>query len=1144
MLTRVGPLDMLPRCPPHPQLPKMLSSRVSPLDSAPPGAPGRGQRSIFRRFALALGGFVVLPPLLLAAFVLLVDPYYVFGSPSLPGMNAVRPFYELHVIAAKPYQVQRIKPSAVALGSSRVEVGLNPRHPGWVDRNVFNFGLPSASSYDVMLAFLHAQSVGRPLKQAVVGLDFFAFNIFFPRNQEEQEARFAGNGSEAFADFLAIELASRPHGDSVANPDARSSEPGRTQRDESATTRADDLALKPAARRQPDAEPAEAEPPNPDAWSEPIYLALHPDVGAAVARGEFKSGREHYELAGRAERRETGMAPANWSDTLYLKLNPDVAAEVKRGTFLSGYHHYLANGRAEARKSGLVPSGWNEALYLRLHSDVAAEVERGTFLNGYHHYLVAGRAEGRVSGRIPGDWNEAQYLKIYPDVAAELRRGAFLSGYHHYLAMGRNEGREDGTPPDGWSDALYLKLYPDVAAEVKRGAFLSGYHHYLVAGRAEGRESGIVPSDWNETQYLKMYPDVAAEVRRGAFLSGYHHYLVMGRSEGREDGTPPHGWSDTLYLKLYPDVAAEVERGTFLSGYHHYLVAGRVERRTSAQIPINWNESLYLKLYPDAAAEVKRGTFQSGYHHFLAVGRTQGRESGLVPGDWNEARYLKLYPDVAVQVRAGNFLSGYHHYLANGRTEGRGDGTPPKGWNDDLYLKVYPDVAAAVQRGEFLSGYHHYLAAGRVEGRASAVTPGNWNEALYLRINPDVQREVASGMFLNGYHHYLVNGRDEHREGGMIPRDWDEAGYLQINPDVQYHITQGFFLSGYHHYVVAGRAENRATGTPPPDWNEAAYLAANPAARTRIALGDYRSGYVHYAAVGRNQGLLGGSPPGDPIERLRQRWPELNRAAFQVSERFRLIFSTTAVRDSVLTVLRQSEQPSFDDRGMRMWTEEETTRRSGGIGSLFRAHLVNWRWYLWLMPPRYMYCFTNPETGMSAFDAYRFMLRRAYLEGTDLRLYVTPLNAAVRRLIVALGLGERYEFWLKELVRINEEEAVRAHREPFSLWDFSAPNTITREPIPLASDLSPMRWFWDFSHFREAAGDLILDRVFGHSHLSRPLPVDFGVRLTGENLDAHVGQSKAALDDWSASNSDFVSQMVASVQGPKAQTRQAQATCW
>jgi hypothetical protein len=916
----------------------------------------------FRRFALALAGFVVLPPIFLAAFVLVVDPYYVFGSPSLPGINAVRPYYELHVLAAKPYQVQRIKPAAVALGSSRVEVGLDPHHPGWADTNVFNFGLPSATSYEVMRAFLHARTVGQPLKQAVVGLDFFGFNIFFPRDQEQQEARFAGNGSQAFADFLATELASRPRGGGVR------------------------------AAEQPDAE----------AWNEALYLKLHPDVAAAVQRGEF----------------------------------------------VSGYHHYVAAGRLKGRETGMLPSNWNEALYLSLHPDVASEVQRGKFLSGYHHYLVTGRAKGYTFAGQP----EGRENSTPPSTATAADRRAKESPPGRYAPV--RSATEP--PPDGeaWNEAIYLAIHSDVAAAVARKEFKSGHEHYLLAGGAEGRESGMVPSKWNEAQYLQIYPDVAAEIRRGTFLSGYHHYLAAGRAEGREDGTPPI--------------------------------------------------------------------------------------------DWKEARYLRMYPDVAADVQSGTFLSGYHHYLVAGRAEGREDGTPPPDWNEVLYLRLYPDVAAEVKRGTFVSGYHHYLVAGRAEGRKTGKPPNDWNEGLYLLVNPDVQREVMQGAFLSGYHHYLVNGHSEKREGGAVPRDWDEAGYLQINRDVQYHITQGFFLSGYHHYLVAGRAEKRSTGDHPAGWNEAEYLAANPAARARIALGDYRSGYVHYAAVGRAQGLLGGFPPGDIVERVLLHWPGLNQAMFQFRERFRLIFSTTAVHDSFATVFRQSEPPSFDDRGMRLLGGlNDGTPINRGSGQVFRGQLTWWRWYLWLMPPRYTYCFTNTETGMTTFDPYRFMLRQAYIEGTDdLRLYVTPLNAAVRKLMEALSLGGRYKFWVRELVRINDEEAARAGREPLPLWDFSDVNAITGEVIPVPTDPTPMRWFRDYSHYRKAAGDLILDRVLNHSEEDRKLPADFGVRLTGENVDAHLARSEGKLADWTSANVELASQIIAAAQNPKAENRQARATCW
>lgn len=101
--------------------------------------------------------------------------------------------------------------------------------------------------------------------------------------------------------------------------------------------------------------PSESAPASPSAWNEALYLAVNADVMAAIARKDFKSGREHWELAGKAERREGGIVPPDWNEARYLKLHPDVAAAVSQGAFLSGYHHYLAAGRAEKRTGGFPP---------------------------------------------------------------------------------------------------------------------------------------------------------------------------------------------------------------------------------------------------------------------------------------------------------------------------------------------------------------------------------------------------------------------------------------------------------------------------------------------------------------------------------------------------------------------------------------------------------------------------------------------------------------------------------------------------------------------------------------------------------------------------------------------------------------------
>jgi hypothetical protein len=623
---------------------------VSPLHFAIAEAARLGSRmpSDFRRFVLALAAFTVLPPLSIGAFIIAVDPAYVFGSPSWPHVNAVRPYYEGRVLVAKPYQVWRRRPSAVALGSSRVEVGIDPRHPGWIDTNAFNFAMPSSNSYAVMLAFLHAQRVGAPLKQAVVGLDFFGYNINFDLGAEILEARFADGISSEFAQFLDERLAS----------DAKPSTP---------------------------AAPAIAIPPANPAWNEALYLAVNPDVAAAIARKEFASGREHYDRIGRTQR----------------------------------------------------------------------------------------------------------------------------------------------------------------------------------------------------------------------------------------------------------------------------------------------------------------------------------------------------------------------------------------------------------------------------------------------------------------------------RDGGSVPADWDEIGYRQVNPDVAQAIAGGWFLSGYHQYLVVGHSQGRLGGFQPADWNEGRYLAANPDARNRLAQGTYRTGYLHYVGIGLSQGLAGGLPPRGLADWLRLRWPTLSGPMFKLREGFSLVLSRSSARDAVGTVLRQSQAATFDDLGVRVWHGHDgELRRLGGFAALFRGMLAAGSWYPTLAPPTLVYCFANPRTGVSTFDSFRFMLRRAYAQGTDLRLYVTPLHAAMRELLVALGLGERYESWLRELVRINEQEAVRAGRQPLPLWDFSDPNTITGEPIPPAGDASPMRWFWEYSHYRKATGDLILDRIFGHTDPTRQLPHDFGVPLTAGNIEAHLDRGKSKLTDWAGANPELAAQIIAAARQPNSQNRQAEAPCW
>jgi hypothetical protein len=365
---------------------------------------------LFRRFTFALSAFLAAPLILLAAFVIAVDPYYVFGSPEWPGINAEKPHYEQRVLLAKPYQLRRMGPAAVVLGSSRVEAGIDPRHKGWVGGRVFNFGIPAQNSYGMMLAYFHAQSAGRPLKQVVAGLDFYAYSADFALLPDFLEQRLAQGASDDFASFLAERFPNwQPRGGSPA--------------------------------------PSSSDPPS---WDEALYLAVNGDVAAAVAGKLFASGRDHYERAGRVEGRRGGYVPDAWDEEFYLLLHRDVAAAVASGAFLSGYHHYLAGGRREGRLGGIPPSDWNEAGYLAANPAVRAQVMLGIYRSGYQHYAAKGRNEGRLGWRAAshGAFRQRRLRFGHHDPSAigtddvRQRRHARLAGLRRVLEQARRARRD------------------------------------------------------------------------------------------------------------------------------------------------------------------------------------------------------------------------------------------------------------------------------------------------------------------------------------------------------------------------------------------------------------------------------------------------------------------------------------------------------------------------------------------------------------------------------------------------------------------------------------------------------------------------------------------------------------------------------
>jgi hypothetical protein len=89
------------------------------------------------------------------------------------------------------------------------------------------------------------------------------------------------------------------------------------------------------------ASPAPQPMTDPGLFDEARYLALHPDIRAAVAAGHFPSGRHHYEAFGMAEGREPGAIDKAWYCTTY----PIAAIELSQGDAADPLRHWIEIGR-------------------------------------------------------------------------------------------------------------------------------------------------------------------------------------------------------------------------------------------------------------------------------------------------------------------------------------------------------------------------------------------------------------------------------------------------------------------------------------------------------------------------------------------------------------------------------------------------------------------------------------------------------------------------------------------------------------------------------------------------------------------------------------------------------------------------------
>lgn len=134
--------------------------------------------TIDARQAMKYGSTIALVSLLLVgiviAFNIVVDPYGMYHLIDLKEVNRHKQAIYHRVRLAKAYDVRRIQPQSIILGTSRTHLGIRPSHPAWSAdaKPIYNLAFDGATTKEMYYYLRHANAV-HPLRRVLLGLDTY-----------------------------------------------------------------------------------------------------------------------------------------------------------------------------------------------------------------------------------------------------------------------------------------------------------------------------------------------------------------------------------------------------------------------------------------------------------------------------------------------------------------------------------------------------------------------------------------------------------------------------------------------------------------------------------------------------------------------------------------------------------------------------------------------------------------------------------------------------------------------------------------------------------------------------------------------------------------------------------------------------------
>ncbi|GEA02410.1 hypothetical protein KUL17_13070 [Alteromonas sp. KUL17] len=150
------------------------------------------------RYVTLVAFFTLILLVSVATINYFINPYLVFTSPRIEGINAIKADISNYIRQAKTYHPLNQKIDTLLVGNSRIEMGFNPTHR-CLSSATYNLGIPGAS-VEMQVAFaLNVLRQNDKVERVIMSLDF---TDFIQEKGRSPRSNFSYGGQDSLLFFI------------------------------------------------------------------------------------------------------------------------------------------------------------------------------------------------------------------------------------------------------------------------------------------------------------------------------------------------------------------------------------------------------------------------------------------------------------------------------------------------------------------------------------------------------------------------------------------------------------------------------------------------------------------------------------------------------------------------------------------------------------------------------------------------------------------------------------------------------------------------------------------------------------------------------------------------------------------------------